>query len=468
MQSNRVFRGSAAFRWLAPLGLTALAAGSFFGVRALEAYNRTLDDPLLRIPRFHSSVVTLPSAAPVQPGRAGVPVESRLLRGETVSNVFGKLGLEGAEVREATNALAAKVDLRALKAGNRYSAFFNPDASLASFEMTLDGSGRVEMIHQGSVWRSDWEPFQRRVEVRSLQATLEGSLEESIRKAGGPPPLAYRLAEVFQWDLDFSKDLKRGDRFEVLYQEVQMDGRFHDIGTVLAAIYDNHGRMHEAYRFGDATGYYDGDGLPMRKMFLRSPLRYSHVTSAFNLHRFHPVLNEYRPHYGVDYGAPVGTPVQVTANGTVLSAGWDRGGGNVVKVQHGGGYVTAYLHLSRFGAGIRPGARVRQGDIIAFTGATGLATGPHLDYRVKLRDAWVDPLALKGVRDEPIPGYRMASFRSWRDNLRTGLRTGVLPRGFQMPQMPEARLAADPGRPGHPGKAGRSAAGQTAGSAVAR
>lgn len=460
MQSNRVFRGAAALRWLAPLGLTALAAGSFFGVRALEGYNRSLDDPLLRTPRLHSSVVTLSSAVPPRLGRAGVPVESRLLRGETVSNVFGKLGLEGAELREATNALAGKVDLRSLKAGNRYSAFFNPDASLASFEMTLDGSGRVEMIRQGSVWRSDWEPFQRRVEVRSLQATLEGSLEESIRKAGGPLPLAYRLAEVFQWDLDFTKDLKRGDRFEVLYQEVRLDGRFHDIGTVLAAIYDNHGRMHEAYRFGDATGYYDGDGLPMRKMFLRSPLRYTHVTSAFNLHRFHPVLNQFRPHYGVDYVAPVGTPVQVTANGTVLSAGWDRGGGNVVKVQHAGGYVSAYLHLSRFGAGIRSGARVRQGDIIAFTGATGLATGPHLDYRVKLRDSWVDPLTLKGVRDEPIPGYRMASFRSWRDNLRTGLRTGVLPRGFQMPAQPQ--LAANPG------KAGKTTVGQAAGSALAR
>lgn len=465
MQSNRVFRGAVTLRWLAPLGLTALAAGSFFGVRALEGYNRSLDDPLLRTPRLHARVVTLAGEATPQLGRAGVPVASKLLRGETVSNVFARLGLEGTELREATNALAAKVDLRSLKAGNRYSAFFNPDASLASFEMTLDGSGRVEMIRQGSVWRSDWEPFQRRVEVRSLQATLEGSLEESIRKAGGPLPLAYRLAEVFQWDLDFTKDLKRGDRFEVLYQEVQLDGRFHDIGTVLAAIYDNHGRMHEAYRFGDATGYYDGNGLPMRKMFLRSPLRYSHVTSAFNLHRFHPVLNEYRPHYGVDYGAPVGTPVQVTANGTVLSAGWDRGGGNVVKVQHAGGYVTAYLHLSRFGTGIRSGARVRQGDIIAFTGATGLATGPHLDYRVKLRDAWVDPLTLKGVRDEPIPGYRMASFRSWRDDLRMGLRTGVLPRGFQMPLLPDNQLAANSA---NRGKAGKAAAGQAAGSALTR
>jgi murein DD-endopeptidase MepM/ murein hydrolase activator NlpD len=431
MQSKRVSPSPAILRWLLPLGLIALAAGLFLSTRNLEAYNRSLY-PLPSPPRFNARV-TLPDETTPLLGRARVPVESKLLRGETAADVFAKLGLQGGELREATSSLAGKVDLRGLKAGNRYSAFFNPDSTLASFEMILDGSGRVEMLRKGSVWQSDWQPFQRHVEVRALQATLAGSLEESIREAGGPATLAYRLADVFQWDLDFTKDLKRGDRFEVLYQEVRLDGQFHEVGTVLAAIYDNHGRLHEAYRFGDSGVYYDGDGQPMKKMFLRSPLRYSHITSAFSLHRFHPVLQEYRPHYGVDYGAPVGTPVQVTANGTVVSAGWDKGGGNVVKVQHPGGYVTAYLHLSRFASGIRPGARVRQGDIIAYTGATGLATGPHLDYRVKLHDDWIDPLTLKGVRDESISGSRMASFRAWRDDLRTGLRAGVLPHGLKMP-----------------------------------
>ena len=435
MQSKRVL-SSAVLRWLLPLGLIALAAGLFLSTRNLDAYSRS-PYPLPPTSRFNARVVLPDEATPRIP-QARVPVEAKLLRGETAVDVFAKLGLQGGELREATNVLAGKVNLRSLRAGNRYSAFFNPDSTLASFEMTLDGSGRVEMIRKGSVWQSDWQPFQRRVELRAVQATLAGSVEESIRKAGGPPALAYRLADVFQWDLDFTRDLQPGDRFEVLYQEVLLDGKFHDVGTILAAVYDNRGRVHEAYRFGDSGVYYDGTGSPMKKMFLRSPLRYSRITSSFNLHRFHPVLGEYRPHYGVDYGAPVGTPVQVTANGTVLSAGWDKGGGNVVKIQHGGGYVTAYLHLSRFASGIRPGTRVRQGDIIAFTGATGLATGPHLDYRVKLRDTWIDPLTLKSVRDEPIPGYRMAAFRSWRDDLRTGLREGVLPHGLRMP---EAQLA---------------------------
>jgi murein DD-endopeptidase MepM/ murein hydrolase activator NlpD len=447
MQSKRVYLGTTVLRWLLPLGLIALGAGVALSTRSLEAYNRS-PYPLPPTPRFNARV-TLPDEATPWLAHARVPVESKLLRGETVADVFSRLGLQGTALRDATDSLAGKVNLRGLRAGNRYSAFFNPDASLASFEMTLDGSGRVEMVRRGNEWKSDWQPFQRRVEVRALQGTLAGSLEESIRAAGGPPMLAYRMADVFQGDLDFTKDLQKGDRFEILYQQILLDGKAYDVGTVLAAVYDNHGRVHEAYRYGDCGDDYDGDGSPMRTMFLRSPLRYSHITSSFNLPRFHPVLNEYRPHYGVDYGAPVGTPVQVTANGTVVSAGWDKGGGNVVKVQHGGSYMTAYLHLSRFAPGIRPGARVRQGDIIAYTGATGLATGPHLDYRVKLHDTWIDPLTLKSVRDEPIPASRMASFRSWRDNLRAGLRDGVLPRGMQVPDLgPGTQLARGRAAPG--------------------
>lgn len=446
MQSKRSHLGPNVLRWLLPLGLILVAAGLFLTTRDLDAYSRS-PYPLPPTPRF-SPRVTLPNETSRWIDQARIPVEFELLRGETVVEVFSKLGLEGVELHEATDALADKVDLRRLKAGNPYSAFFNPDSTLATFEMTLAGSGRVRMVRTGDRWQSDWRPFERRIEVRSVQGALAGSLEESIREAGGPPALAYRLADVFQWDLDFTKDLRKGDRFEVLYQEVQLDGRFHEVGTVFAAVYDNQGRLHEAYRYGDAGIYYDGEGRPMRKMFLRSPLRYSRITSVFSRRRFHPVLKEYRPHYGVDYGAPVGTPVQVTANGVVTSAGWDRGGGKVVKVQHPGGYLTAYLHLSRFASGIRRGARVRQGDIIAYTGATGLASGPHLDYRVKHHERWIDPLTLKSVRDEPISTSRMASFRAWRDELRAGLRDGTVSPDLRIPDLDvQTRFASRDGAP---------------------
>jgi murein DD-endopeptidase MepM/ murein hydrolase activator NlpD len=440
MQPSRVQLGPYLLRIVLPLGLVLLAAGLYSSIRHLDAYNRS-PYPLASAPRF-TPRAALPTPASRILDQARIPVELTLKRGETATQLFEHLGLAGAEAREASSALAEHVSLKALKAGSRYSAFFNPDSSLASLEIKLDGIGRFQLRQKDRQWQTSWQTFERTVEMRALRATLDGSFEGSIRAANGPLMLAYRMADVLRWDLDFARDLKRGDHFQVLYEQVRLDGQDYSVGNVVALVYDgSEGRHHEAYSYGDAGVYYDEQGRPLKKMFLRSPLPYSHVTSSFNLHRFHPVLNEYRPHYGVDYGAPVGTPVQVTANGVVVSAGWDGGGGNVVKVRHGEGYMTAYLHLSRFGHGIRAGARVRQGDIIAYTGATGLATGPHLDYRVKHNDQWLDPLSLKGVRDEAIPQYQLAAFHSWRDVVRTSLATGVVPGSFPKAALPQPQLA---------------------------
>ncbi|HXO22717.1 MAG TPA: peptidoglycan DD-metalloendopeptidase family protein [Thermoanaerobaculia bacterium] len=449
MQQPRVHLGPRLLRLLLPLGLLILAAGILLTTRRLEAYNRS-PYPLPPISRF-SLRGTLPTETSALLDRARIPLEFTLLRGETAAQVFAKLGLQGAEVRQATNALAEHVNLRALKAGNRYSAFFGPDSTLASLEFTVNGDGRIAMRRDGDRWQTTWQPFARSVQVRVLRGELQGSLDASIQQAGGPAGLAYRMADVLQWDLDFHRDLHRGDHFQVLFEEVKLNGEPYAIGNLLALAYDGaDGRRHEAFRWGDGGVYYDGEGRPLRKMFLRSPLRYSRITSSFSMHRFHPVLNVVRPHYGVDYGAPVGTPVQVTANGVVTFAGRDGGGGNVVKVRHGEQYVTAYLHLSRFAPGIRPGAHVRQGDTIAYTGATGLATGPHLDYRVQFRNQWIDPLSLKGVRDEPIPDYKLASFHTWHAEIVTCLANGVVPKSLGPEPLPETRLAVGRSQPETP------------------
>jgi murein DD-endopeptidase MepM/ murein hydrolase activator NlpD len=441
MQPSKVQLGPYLLRLILPLGLLLLAAGLLASTRRLEAYNRSLY-PLSPTPRFHLHA-TLPNAVSRRVESARIPVELTLRRGETATQVFAQLGLAGVAAREASSALAEHVDLKTLKAGNRYSAFLNPDSSLASLQITLDGTGRFRMQRQARTWETSWETFERKVEMRVLNATLDGSFEGAIRAAGGPSMLAYHMADVLRWDLDFTRDLKRGDRFKVLYEQVRMNGQDYAVGNVVALVYDGvQGRHQEAYAYGGTGVYYDEEGRPSVKMFLRSPLRYSRVTSSFSMHRFHPVLNEYRPHYGVDYGAPVGTPVQVTANGVVASAGWEGGGGNVVKIRHAERYMTAYLHLSRFAPGIRAGARVRQGDVIAYTGATGLATGPHLDYRVKHNDQWVDPLGLKGIRAEAIPAYQLASFRSWQNAVRTCLTRGFVPPSFQKTGLPPSQLAS--------------------------
>lgn len=450
MQWKRIKRAPHILRLGLPLGLILLAGGLVLSTRDLEAYHKS-PYPLPPTPRFNERI-TLPTEATGLIDQARIPVEFKLLRGETVTQVFEKLGLQSTEARAATNALSERLNLRKLKAGNQYSAYFNPDSSLSSFELTLDGSGRVAMTRAdggiGGVggdnlgWKVDWQPFERTTRMRALRGTLDGSLDTSIRRAGGPAGLAYRMADVLQWDLDFTRDLKRGDGFELLYEEILLEGQPHAVGSVYALVYESQNRRHEAYRFGDSGTYYDGEGHPLRKMFLRSPLRYSRITSGFTTRRFHPVLKSYRPHWGVDYGAPVGTPVQVTAGGVVTFTGWDRGGGNVVKVRHAGGYVTAYLHLSKFASGVRTGSRVRQGDIIAYTGATGLASGPHLDYRVQHNGGWIDPLTLKGVRDEPIPVSQLAAFRGWRKEVLAGMQSGKLPPELgRAGRGPETRLA---------------------------
>jgi len=278
--------------------------------------------------------------------------------------------------------------------------------------------------------------------VRAVRGSLSGSLEGSMARAGAPTELAYAVADVLQWDLDFSRDLRHGDEFRVLFEEVLVEGYEPRPERVLAVDYGRPGRRHvEAYWFagGEERGYYDADGRPLQKMFLRSPLPYSRITSRFSRHRFHPVLKTFRPHYGVDYGAPVGTAVRATASGTVVLAGWDGGGGKTVKIRHPNGYLSAYLHLSRFATGVRRGARVEQGELIAFSGATGLASGPHLDYRVQKDGHWIDPLSIKSVPVEPVSPLRLAEFHAVQQAMRASLETG---RPFAPPAVTVAREAA--------------------------
>lgn len=368
----------------------------------------------------------------------------RLRSGQTLGGVFASLGLDGTAAHDAARAAARYVDLRQLRPGAEYSAYFAGDA-LERFELEIEGKGVLTLRNDAGLWQSDFRACQRETRVRSVRGTLEGALEASIVRAGGVGELAYAMADALQWDLDFTRDLRNGDRFSALFEEIWLDGEYHGVGDVLALTYDRGGKELQVFRFGDRGGFYDAEGRPLIKMFLRSPLPYSRVTSRFSNRRFHPVLKTFRPHYGVDYGAPVGTPVRVTASGTVISAGWDGGGGKTVKVRHPNGYTTAYLHLSKFAAGLHAGDRVAQGEIIGYVGATGLASGPHLDYRVQQNGRWIDPLSIRSVPGEPLSNLELAEFRAVRDEMLASLTTGApfAPRETQ-PALGADRLAARP------------------------
>ncbi|NJL29409.1 MAG: M23 family metallopeptidase, partial [Thermoanaerobaculia bacterium] len=421
------------WRGLVIVALAALALG--LALRAHQLERRLRGQIRITPLQAFDPAKALRSAAgdvPLDFSSVNVPQPLEIRRGQTVGGLLGELGLPPTEVHAAVASLREHVDLRRIRPGESCVAYLDADRRLASFRLSVEDKGWVELERGEQRWDSVWHEFERERRLQVVRGELDDFLESSVRHAGGDPQLAYAMARVLQWDLDFNRDLRLGDRFEVVYEELWVDGRRQGVGGVLALVYENQGRRHEAYRYGGADNYYDASGRPLRKMFRRSPLDFSRITSRFSHKRFHPVLKVNRPHYGVDFGAPTGTPVHVTANGEVTFVGTSGGAGKMVQVRHANGYESAYLHLSRFGQGLRRGSRVRQGDVVGYVGATGLATAPHLDYRVKRHGRWLDPLSLSssGPQAEPIGQHELARFLADRDVLRASLTTGVPPTGW--------------------------------------
>lgn len=414
---NRVVLPVRALRLVLP-AVALLAAALVWQIRAIE-----LDQPggvVVCTPRYHEAIVlqSPPGEVPLRIEPRTVPLAVELEQGRTIGGLLGDLGVASGEMAPAIASLGEHLDIRSIRAGTVGLAYLDDHDRLTRLRLE-QRDGWVELARDGRGWNSAKRLFERRTDTKRIVATLDGALEQAVRAAGGEPRVTYRMADVLQWDLDFNRDLRLGDRFQVLYEEVYLDGRYDGPGEVQAIVYENQGSRLEAYRFDD--GYYDADGRPLQKMFLRSPLSFSRVTSRFSHSRLHPILKVRRPHYGVDYGAPRGTPVRVTAHGTVTFAGRSGGAGNMVKVRHPNGYVTAYLHLSRFAKGVRPGTRVRQSDVIGYVGSTGLSTAPHLDYRVQKSGRWIDPLSLERTPAEPLAKERLSAFFAARDALRAQL-----------------------------------------------
>lgn len=409
-------------RHLHRLLVLCLAVAAGFLHQATRRLEAAVDapSPVALAPRWNEGMSKVPAfVADTVPLDVPLEVSSQLRRGENLGSVLQRLGLDADESARVSEAAARHLDLRRLRAGERYAAFYTTDGLFTALALDVAGQGRLHLRREAGGWSADWRVFEKRTEIRSAAGVVHGSLEAAISGAGAAPEVAYRMADVLEWDVDFNRDLRRGDRFTVVYEELWADDEPHRIGPVLACVFENQGRRLEAYRYGD--GYYDADGRPLRKLFLRSPLKYSRISSRFSQRRLHPVLETHRPHYGVDYAAPTGTPVRATAGGVVLAAGWSGGGGKTVKVRHPNGYVTAYLHLSGYAEGVRPGRRVRQGEIIGYVGATGLATGPHLDYRIQHRGRWIDPLTLENEPAPSLSSEEVAPFLAHRDTLRLAL-----------------------------------------------
>ena len=352
------------------------------------------------------------------PSPAILPEHSLFLRieeGDTLDSVLLEGGLDRGAAALLNREFGKTVDLRRLRPGHVLRFHYDSHGMVDAVEMKVIGWGEIDAVRNATNGFDveSRQAMQREV-ATTVSAEISTSLDESVHSAGEGPQLVQQLVDVFQWDIDFFS-LHKGDSFSLVVNKKYAGSDPNGYGPIVAARFTTEGRTYEAFRHQSPdgrAGYYARNGSPLRKQFLRAPLKFSRITSGFSKSRFHPILHCFRPHHGVDYGAPVGTPVMTTADGVVVAAAYKRGEGNYVRIRHTSRIETNYLHLSRFAKDIRPGHKVTQGDVIGFVGATGLATGPHLDYRVSDGGTWLDPLTLHSITSDPLRGNSLRLFRA--------------------------------------------------------
>lgn len=282
-----------------------------------------------------------------------------------------------------------------------------------------------------------------KTEIKEAASTIASSLWLTMQKQGFSIDLIDKMEGVFQWSLDFSR-IQNGDKFKLIYEEKNIDGKFAGIGKVLGAYFKNYDNEYYGiyYENGKSKGYYDEEARPMKSPFLKSPIKNSYrISSGFNMRRFHPVLKRRKPHLGTDYAAPRGTPIVAVSNGVVERAGYGRGNGNYVKIKHDKTYATQYLHMSKFGKGIRSGVHVKQGQVIGYVGSTGLATGPHVCFRFWKNGRQVNHRRLKLPNPEPMPEKEKPSYFPIRDKMVAEL--GAIPFPEILPVTSEETEAAE-------------------------
>jgi len=344
--------------------------------------------------------------------------ERALPKGLPLASFLEGLGIDSPTAARVVASAQPIFNLRHLRAGNQLAIGRSLSGDLREVRYTIDPEHVLSIAPQGDGFRSEIQAIPARSETVAVSGEIDDSLFQAVTDAGQSPELALRLAAIFAFDLDFYTDTRPGDTFRVVVKkQTLLTGETISYGPILAAEYKSGGRAYRAVLFRDASGhpaYYTPEGKSMKKAFLHSPLKFAApITSHFSYHRFHPILKEYRPHLGIDYGAPAGTPVQTIGEGKVTFAGLQGSDGNLVKVQHPNGYTTYYLHLSRIL--VRNGQHVEQGQSIGLVGMTGLATGPHLDFRIELRGQFLNFEKLPLPTADPISKRNWAAFAAARD-----------------------------------------------------
>lgn len=346
-------------------------------------------------------------------------------RNQTITQVLLQQGLPIETVHQIVDEARPVYDLAKVKAEQLYYLCFTQDGKFRNFRYPVDDERYLTVYHDVTENRMVpvMKNFRFETRVERLSAEIESSLFAAVGGMGEADQLALELSEIFGSDIDFYTDIQKGDSFCVLLEKKYLDGKFSKYGAILASDFTNQQKVLTGIRFVDESGkaaYYSPDGKALKKSFLKSPLKFGRITSRFSLNRKHPILKIVRPHLGVDYAAPTGTPVQAVAAGVVTSAGRNGANGKMVGIRHSGGYDTMYLHLSRIA--VKAGARVSQGQIIGNVGSTGLSTGPHLDFRIKRYGRAVNPSKAIFPPGPPVATAQFARFAELRDKLIDDLR----------------------------------------------
>jgi murein DD-endopeptidase MepM/ murein hydrolase activator NlpD len=344
--------------------------------------------------------------------------------GANFSVLLRSSAVDSATAGAITQAVRPVFNPRRLRAGDKLTVVRRYDGALKAIHYRTGWDSELQVVKTAAGFHATEQKLRTSTETVVVQGTIQNSLFESVLEAGEHPELAVRLAEIFAWDLDFYTDPKPGDTFRLVFEKRTVPGDdTPSYGQIFAAEYVNGGRAYDAVQFRDPAGrpaYYTADGKSLQKAFLRSPLKFAaRISSHFSLHRFHPVLKVYRAHLGTDYAAPVGTPVQAIANGRAAFSGFKRADGNMIVLKHANGYESYYLHLSR--RLVRVGQSVQQGQRIGLVGATGLATGPHLDFRLQQHGSFVNFERLKLPPANPVAKSELAAFNEVRDRWMTML-----------------------------------------------
>lgn len=342
--------------------------------------------------------------------------------GETLGKILGKYGISAQRVDMLDKAAKQVFPLSKIRADRPYTLFFRQDSlakgQLDYFVYEKDVVEYVVFAFQADTVAITMGEKPVTIKRQKRSSTIESSLWGAIMRDSLPYSLAAEMEEIYQWTVDFF-GIQKGDNFTVIYDEKLIDSTHVGIGRIWGAKFNHAGKDVYAIPFkqGDKIQYWEHDGASLRKQLLKAPLKFSRISSGFSYARLHPVHRVYRPHTGVDYAAPKGTPVRAVADGVVTFKGWGGGGGNTLKIKHAGNLVTGYLHLSKFAAGINKGSRVSQGQLIGYVGSTGTSTGPHLDYRIWKNGTPINPLKVPQEPAEPIKKENMAAFEHIRDRI---------------------------------------------------